>query len=133
MVKIVVIGYGNIMNGDDAVGHIIAQRLKLNFTHNNLNVYTYQQLVPELVEKINTADLVLFFDAGINTTPGSISIVSVEPNPTFSPFDHYFSPATLAMFNQSLFGTKPLMYLISIAGESFDQNEQLSTPVMIAV
>ena len=133
MVKIVVIGYGNTLNGDDGVGHVIAQRLKLNLSHKNLAIYRYQQLMPEIVEKIKSADLVLFFDAGLNGIPGSVSIAPVKADPNYSPFNHYFSPATLAKYSQSLYDVEPLMYLISITGESFSLQEQLSNAVMITV
>ena len=46
---ILVIGYGNPLRGDDAIGHRIAQMMEQRLPDDEVQIQTVYQLTPELV------------------------------------------------------------------------------------
>ncbi|HYG98513.1 MAG TPA: hydrogenase maturation protease [Terriglobales bacterium] len=96
--RVLVIGYGNPLRSDDALGWRVAEALRSRFEHQfshtqarvgagsaDVEVISCQQLNPELADPISRADLVLFVDAAdpaANTmATGSGSRVGVQPDP----------------------------------------------------
>lgn len=94
--RVLVIGYGNPLRSDDALGWRVGEALRERLEHQfskieaqtrtdpaNVEVITCQQLNPELADPISRADLVLFVDAADPTASamaaGSGSRVGVQP------------------------------------------------------
>jgi hydrogenase maturation protease len=121
---ILVIGYGNPLRGDDAIGQKIAQIMAERLQ--DIQVKTVHQLTPELVADISQAQLVIFIDAGIGNTPGTLTQESVKAEADTGAFTHNVTPDSLLRAAQTLYGKKPSGLLISIAGASFDYSTELS-------
>jgi len=91
---------------------------------------TVHQLTPELAEPISKADLVIFVDACYAGQPGSWTCETISLGQESSEaFTHYFTPANLLGYANTIFGAKPKALLISVAGASFDCGDQLSPAV----
>ncbi|MEP7293735.1 MAG: hydrogenase maturation protease, partial [Chloroflexota bacterium] len=66
---ILIIGYGNPLRSDDAIGQRIAEMMEKRLKLEAVQVITAYQLTPELVEPIRDAQLVVFIDARVGQRP----------------------------------------------------------------
>ncbi len=121
---ILIIGYGNPLRSDDAIGQRIAEMMEQRL--NDVQVQVVYQLTPELVESVRHAEWVFFIDARVGETLGKIIQEAVEPQAGAGAFTHNVSPATLLGAVQEFYGMTPRGILISIVGASFDYGSQLS-------
>jgi hydrogenase maturation protease len=129
--KILVIGYGNTVRGDDSAGvraaELIAQHLS------GIECITVHQLMPDQAEQIAECDVVFFLDAhsGIRHLRKRL----IEPgNRTGRPRTHFMSPDALVNLSRELYGRQPAKaYVIGIPAEKFEFSESLSKSAEIAV
>lgn len=124
MPEILIIGYGNPLRGDDAVGYVAAERL---------DGLARQQLTPELMEPISQAARVIFIDAKAGGEPGAIEERALKPAPAGTAFTHYATPEALLAGAHKLYGRCPPATLITIAGSDFELGHPLSPPVRQAL
>ena len=131
--RLLIIGYGNPLRGDDGVGWQIADPLA-RLAGDSATVLTVHQLTPELAEPISGADLVVFIDACYEGRPGTWTCETIRPDPNPShEFTHYLTPANLLTYTRAVFGDHPKALLISVAGRSFDYSQGLSPAVAAVV
>ncbi|MGD0589693.1 MAG: hydrogenase maturation protease [Bacteroidota bacterium] len=131
MKKVLVIGYGNTLRGDDAAGiraaELIAKRRP------EIECVCMHQLMPELAEQIAVSDIVIFFDADVNVAQPNVQVVvpSVEVD---QPRTHFISPESLLRLSQQLYQRMPLKaYIIGIPASQFEFSEELSESTKKAV
>jgi hydrogenase maturation protease len=131
MSKVLVIGYGNTLRGDDAAGvraaEIMAQQ------HPEFEYIYVHQLVPELSEQIAESDIVFFIDAqkDISEPRARLITPSIEAD---QPRTHFISPESLLALSQQLFQRVPTKaYTIGIPATEFNFSEQLSPATSKAV
>jgi len=131
--KTLIIGYGNTLRGDDAVGVLAVEMLEELGMPEDVELLTCQQLTPELAEELAFCDRVAFIDAcvpGIDA-PGTITQTTllpraVDPGSITHGFD---APGLLALAGM-LYGHTPVAELFTISAGSFDLTESLSGPVL---
>lgn len=124
MRKVLVIGYGNTLRGDDAAGIRAVDRLaKL---HPEFECICMHQLMPELAERIAENDTVFFFDADVSVM--HVALRLVEPGEQVDqPRTHFISPESLLRLSQDLYQRVPNQaYIVGIPASRFDFSEQLS-------
>ena len=121
---ILILGYGNPLRSDDAVGQQIARALR--FGRGDVEVLTAYQLTPELAEPISRARRVVFIDARVGETPGALFHELVSPQPGAGAFTHNVTPASLLGAANELYGAHPAGLLISVVGADFDYGAELS-------
>jgi hydrogenase maturation protease len=109
-----IVGYGNTLRGDDAVGPQLATTLGGIAVH---------QLLPELAERLSTEDRVIFIDARTDLAPGDVQTMPVESD---SASTHWCSPAWLLHLAQEVYGKSPDAILIGIGVESFELGAPLT-------
>lgn len=124
MSNILVIGYGNTLRGDDAVGiraaELIAQR------HTDINCICMHQLMPELAEQIAVSDIVFFIDADVETNEPRVRSVET-PASLDQPRSHFISPESLLSLSRQLYQRIPKKaYTIGIPASQFEFSEELS-------
>jgi len=125
--RVLVIGYGNPMRGDDGVGGHVAQTLDRHFHDDpGVRVIGSHQLTPEMAEDVAASEFVLFLDAAAGPAPGTIEIANLEPQPEGASFSHHLSPAMLLSAALELYGSAPRAQLLTIIGASFELGEALS-------
>jgi hydrogenase maturation protease len=124
MSSTLIIGYGNPIRGDDAVGFEAAERLGGMALH---------QLTPDLMEPISRAARVIFIDAKAEGIPGAIEDRPIEPAATGGPFTHHATPEALLAGARALYGNCPPATLITIVGGDFEIGHPLSPPVRAAL
>lgn len=131
---ILIIGYGNTLRGDDAIGRVLAQQLAQRLQHSGIDVslYLLHQLMPEMVQKIAEASYVIFLDARAGDTPGMIVCEPVVAHSQENLFTHFIKPSALVGAARDWYNTAPQALLISVVGTSFEYGDTL-TPELNAL
>lgn len=143
MPRMLIIGYGNPLRGDDGVGWYAAQQLAHCIQDAAVDIRACHQLTPDLAAPISQVERVIFIDAacgGDRETgrQGATEMVQETPiraasplSPTAPPaaFSHHLSPSALLACAQLLYGACPEAILLTVEGCSFNYVETLSEPV----
>ena len=130
--RVLVIGCGNPLRGDDGLGWHVTQALSnLNLEH--LEVITRHQLTPELAEEIAAKDRVIFVDATLETQPGKMITRELEPKSATGTLTHHVTPESLLALAQTLYGRVPFATAIAVGVSSLEHSEQLSPEVSAAM
>ena len=135
MKSVLVLACGNTLRGDDGVAWHIAAALEQDGTDPKAEIIFTRQLIPEHAELLSTADLVVFIDCSAVAEPGVISTIPITPAHALPRiFTHHLDPASLLKLAQDLYGRIPSKAMaITVGGQSFELNEQLSKPVTAAI
>ena len=132
--RVLVIGYGNPLRGDDGAGWHVATSLTTDPRLTGANILTRHQLTPELAQDIAHARLVVLVDACGTGPPGTVSVQQVEPgHPPPPTWSHHLDPAALVDLTETLYDASPPVFLITITGTFFGYRDQLSPPVRRAL
>ena len=123
-----VVGYGNSLRGDDAVGWHAAAALAADPRLADTDVVTHHQLTPEIAEDIAAARLAVLIDAKLGGTPGCVAIREVAPAPGSS-WSHQLRPEDVVGLAHALFGAVPPVFLVTVTGVHFGYGGRLSRPV----
>jgi hydrogenase maturation protease len=121
--RVLVIGYGNTLRGDDGAGPYVARTL--GELRPDFRVVEVQQLTPELAVDLAGVDLALFVDARAEDPERGVEVDAVA-EPSGGASSHHVSPGTLVAMAQTLFGRAPRAYVVSLPAYSFDFSEGLS-------
>jgi hydrogenase maturation protease len=125
--KVLIIGYGNSLRGDDNVGCHVAQMLNQHYHADpDVRVIGSHQLTPEMAEDIAASEFVLFLDAAAGGPPGKIRTAAVNPTPGPASFAHHLDPALLLAASMELYGSAPPARLLTMVGGTFEFGERLS-------
>ena len=125
--KVLAIGYGNRLRGDDGVGPVVVERVDRLFAskrERQVRALAVQQLTPELAAEIAQSDVVWFVDAWANGRGLMVRKVSVDSRTPS--LDHGWSPSILLQLAKSLYGAEPIAYQLLIPATQFDYGETLS-------
>jgi hydrogenase maturation protease len=130
-----VLACGNSLRGDDGLAVAIARFLHAGFCDPRTEILASQQWTPELAEPISRADLVIFLDASVSLSPGSIRLQSVAPAaPRPGSLTHSVTPGALLGLAKQLYERVPeRAYLLTVGGESFEYPERLCHSVLRAI
>ncbi|MGD1043974.1 MAG: hydrogenase maturation protease [Bacteroidota bacterium] len=131
MSKVLVIGYGNTLRGDDAAGvhaaELVAKR------HPEIICVCVHQLVPELAEQIAECNLVFFIDAQKDITETNARLVALSVDAD-QPRTHFISPESLLALSQQLYQHIPAKaYVVGIPAAQFEFSEELSVQTNLAM
>lgn len=131
---VLVVGYGNELRGDDGVGPAAAEALRDRLPRQIAEVLAVQQLLPELIERINRSRVVIFIDADANAPPGQIRQEKLTAHrASGEAIGHYQSPESLLAMACELYGHAPSAILFHVGAANFDFKEGLSEPVREAI
>ena len=135
MSRLLILGYGNTLRGDDAFGYHAAQQLAASITDPEIEVLALHQLGPELMEPVSRAARVIFLDARAEGTPGMLVREPVLPATQVTPevFTHHMTPAALLAGTQAVYGHTPEATLYSTAGTTFEFGAPLSPATQAAI
>jgi hydrogenase maturation protease len=130
MKKVLVLGYGNPLRGDDAAGWRAAQLLAETETGDQVEVHALHQLTPEWAEPLSHCSRAIFIDASVQNGPGQVCCRRIAPTEARGgAFTHDFTPEILLGMAAVLFGSCPEALLISIGAESFEPGGDFSPAV----
>jgi len=135
MARVLILAYGNPLRGDDAAGWWIAEAVRERLSSAEIEVAAFQQLTPEMAERVSRAECVIFVDAAAGAQPGSVSFEPLaEARAAPAALTHHLHPATLLELALLLYGRTPRRaFALLIGGQSFSLAEGLSEPVRRAL
>jgi hydrogenase maturation protease len=126
------IGYGNELRGDDALGPRFT-RTVADWQNPGLRCLVVPQLMPELAAEIAQANRVIFADASLDAAAEPVSLHPVEPSHTPTGIGHVGHPATLLALTQIVYGRVPPAWWLRIHAADLDFGRTLSTPAQNAL
>jgi hydrogenase maturation protease len=130
MLDVLILGYGNTLRGDDALGIHAAHALHDFYcTDGGIRVLAISQLAFDLAEDIAQAQLVLFIDAAESGCPGEICTAEVLATEEKVRFTHHWTPPTLLMLSRQLYGRAPTAMTLTMAAASSEMGVGLSQAV----
>ena len=122
--RVLVIGYGNTLRGDDGAGPAVAQQVAA-WQKEGVAVRICQQLTPELAADLASVELAIFIDARA-TTATEIEWQQLQPQPTESGLGHVSDPRSLLAWAQALYQRAPVAYWLLIPAADFSFSEAFS-------
>ena len=131
MSKILVIGYGNSLAGDDAIGFYAVQRLVGSELPGNVTLKYIHQFMPEHAEDITEYDLLICIDAEVSSGFGELKCrkLNVDEMRDTGTAAHDYTLESILFLAKQLYGKIPEVYLITVSGKSFLTSDRLSPEV----
>jgi len=124
MQKIIVIGIGNPLCGDDGAGAYLCQLLEDHQTA-YLSLIATTQLDASILEELKEIDIAILADASINHDIISIEKINpLETQPSSS--SHHIHPALFAQLAEKLYSLKTVFYTCAIPAKNFEIGHPLS-------
>lgn len=129
--RVLVIGYGNTLRGDDGLGWYAADYLARTVQSDTIKVITCHQLTVELAGPVSEADLVILIDSRAGEIPGVLACEEVQIDLDLPPgaVFHYVTPSALLGCVLALYDSAPQTLLVTVTGSSFGYEEGLSPVV----
>lgn len=103
--RLLVLGYGNTLFGDDGLGQMIAQHVA-DWAIPGVLALARHELTPELAADIAVVDEVIFVDAALHTDGVVFVPVSAVPSDRAG-LNHALTPAALLSLAHAAFGRCP--------------------------
>lgn len=103
--RLLVLGYGNTLFGDDGLGQLIAQHVA-DWAVPGVLALARHELTPELAADIAAADEVIFVDAALHTDDVAFVPIDAAP-PEREGIEHALTPAALLALARTAFGRTP--------------------------
>jgi hydrogenase maturation protease len=134
--RCLILACGNTLRSDDGVGPWLAEWAEQRFqAEANLRVIVRQQWTPELAEDIAHSESVLFIDCSIESAPGSVRLLPVEPAAAAQGLaTHHMSAPELLALGRELYDSRPLnAQLLTVGAGSTELSEGFSDAVTAAL
>ncbi len=124
--RVVVIGYGNTLRRDDAVGHQIARQAERLWSP-RIRAIAIHQLTPEVAAELAEADRAIFIDARPAASSLPVGAEEIEPMEQGSAsLVHAIAPGFLLGLCRVLYGRCPRSWMIAVPAADFRFGEGLS-------
>jgi hydrogenase maturation protease len=124
MLRVVVLGFGNPLRGDDGVGWRVAEAAAQRWP-GRLVVRTGQQLVPEWAADLIDADVAYFVDASLEVEEAELEVVPIDA--VSAPIHgHALTPGQLLLLTRAAFGRVPRAFVLHVPAANFDFGDTLS-------
>lgn len=132
--RILIIGYGSELRGDDALGPRAAEALAQKLHDPRITVESCTSLTPDLAADVALADRVIFIDCNADAPPGRIHRREVKPaDDGTAAMVHFLDPSALLHWARRLYGAAPSGVMFSVGGASFDIDAELSPAMQAAM
>src|ERR1035441_5870011 len=106
--RCLILACGNTLRGDDSLGPWLARWADVRFKSDpEVRVICRQQWTPEWAEEVARAEAVLFIDCSVDSAPGSIHLLPVEPATTQGLGTHHSGAAELLAMSREFYGSIP--------------------------
>ena len=126
--RILCIGIGNILRGDDAVGHWLADKIAAD-AHPFVTVQTMHQLHIEVLEQLQQYTHVMVVDAAIQNEPALLTAIDPQDIPAHTE-SHQADVVTLMQLHRNLYQQPIDWYTLRIAAQQFEMGTPISAVCM---
>lgn len=139
--SLLLVGYGNTSRRDDGVAAYILRCLlsRLGMDADSIDAEDslepgpgikalfLHQLAPELADLVSQYDTVVFVDAHVEGSGwDDVCWQPIAPSVEAGMIGHHLKPGVVVALAQSLYGSTPKAYMLSVLGHDFDFGETLS-------
>jgi hydrogenase maturation protease len=134
--RCLILACGNTLRGDDGLGPWLAQWAEERFRDNKeVRIISRQQWTPELAEEISQAQSVLFIDCSVESAPGSVQLLDVQPAaPAQGIATHHTGAAELLALAGEFYNSLPAQAMqLTVGAGSTELSEQFSPAVTAAL
>lgn len=134
--RVLILACGNALRSDDGVGPWLAQWAEEKFSEDpEIRVISRQQWTPDLAEDIAQAESVLFIDCSVESAPGSVRLLEVQPSASPQGLaTHHSGASELLALARDLYNSTPKhAQLLTIGAGSTELGETFSEPVLDAI
>ncbi len=118
--QVLVIGLGNTLRGDDALGQIAAERISAVVDTSQVKVISQCAPTPELAAELARVSTVIFLDASADGPADEVCVQRVEETDDVEVLSHRFDAVALLGLSRRLYGHAPETFAMTIRGRSFD-------------
>jgi hydrogenase maturation protease len=122
---VLVIGYGNDLRSDDAVGKRIAEAVA-TWKCPYVQALAVHQLTPELTVKLANVERAIFVDAHTATHDQEVQVCPLKPIYTGGIAGHTGDPQSLLALTKALYSYCPQAWWVTIPGVNFEVGDSLS-------
>ena len=122
---VLLIGYGNDLRSDDAVGKRVAEAVA-NWKLPSVQALAVHQLTPELTVKLTDVDRAIFVDAYTATPDQEVQVRLLESVHTGGIAGHTGDPQSLLALTKVLYSHCPQAWWVTIPGINFEVGDSLS-------
>jgi hydrogenase maturation protease len=122
---ILLIGYGNELRSDDAVGQRVSD-LIASCKLTNLCTLCIRQLTPELADLLAKFDVAIFVDVYPATMEQNVQVCPIELADNSVTMGHSSNPSYLLALTKTLYGRSPQGWWVTVPGVNFEFGENLS-------
>lgn len=131
--RILAIGIGNPLRGEDGVGPAVVERLTSCQDAHRVTAVSVPQLLPEHCDLLAGIECVVFLDASVSLCPQEVRLTRLRPDDADAPFTHHCTPAALLSLARAVSGHAPAAWQVEIGVESFEGQCVLSDELMLQV
>ena len=122
---ILVIGYGNDLRSDDAVGQKVANAIAA-WKLPQVTSLCVHQLTPELAAFLAKTELAIFIDACFASVCEDVRLQAIAPTNSTAIGGHTGDPRSLLALTQALYNQVPNAWWVTIPGTNFELGDRLS-------
>ena len=126
LAKILVIGYGNDLRGDDGIGVRVAE-IVAGWHLPEVRSRSLHQLTPELAADLTEVDLVIFVDACPTLDADTVERYSLKPLDSTELRSHFSDPRAILSLTQAIYGKCPQAWWVIVPGVNFQLGDRLSS------
>ncbi len=133
--KVLVIGFGSVLRGDDSFGPLVAEEIEKYLEESpssQVNVLIRQTLTPELSDDISKCDFVIFIDASKDGETGRVIEEKIQSDPLAAvSMVHFLNPKALLNWTEQLYGKQVEAVILTVVGNDFSFGENKLTQGLI--
>jgi len=130
MSRILVIGYGNPLRGDDGFGVYVAEKLRREVVEDQVTLMTRHLLTPELAEDLSETEFVIIIAVSSSAPYGAQICRRIRPElSVMQSFASGMSPEVLLSCTQAVYDHLPQCLLVEVGSSRFDQGAGLSPEI----
>lgn len=126
--RVLVIGYGSTLRGDDGVGRYVADMIGRQ-CRPQVEVVSVTQLLPEFAGPVANSQAVIFVDACCDEGLEAPQVRELAVEPATAGQTHFAGPADILRLSQTCYGRVPRAWLVSVPAKRFDVSGELSIAV----
>jgi hydrogenase maturation protease len=115
--RVLIIGWGNSLCGDDGAGPHIAEEAG-KWAIPGVVALPVHELVPELAADLASAQAAFFIDAALDC-PATEMLPLPQTDEDVSHLDHAIAPASLLTLSRRVFGRAPPAWIMRVPAEDF--------------
>ncbi len=123
-----VIGLGNTLRGDDALGRIAAARVRQAVDRQAVKVIDCCSPTPELALELSQVTRAVFLDASIEGPADQVVVQRLAEGNLVEASGHRLDLGTLLSLSRRLYGHAPEAFAITFRGQTFQFSDQRLTP-----